>query len=89
MSATKCCTTTKMTDALLFRVPYGRWEREALSTNRTTHREPPSDSWNGPAVSMCIMSIGAAARDVVWSVVGARIPFALEHPEHGASSPTS
>ena len=45
-------------------------------------------SGNGPAVSMWTMSSGAAARDVVRCDVGARMPFALEHPEHGASSPT-
>ena len=41
VSATNRCTTPKMADALLSRVPYGRWKREALSTNMTTYREPP------------------------------------------------
>ena len=55
----------------------------------TTYREPPKDSWNGPPVSMWTRSSGAAARDVVLCGVGARMPLAIEHPEHGTSSPTS
>ena len=70
------------------RTLYGRWKREALSTNTMTYREPPSHSWNGPAVSMGTMSMGAAARDVVRCGVGARIPFAIGHSEYGASSST-
>ena len=89
MLATNRCTTPRMADALLSRVPYGRWKREALSTNMTTYREPPKASGNGPVVSMWTRSSGAAARDVVRCGVGARMPFAIEHPEHGASSPTS
>ena len=55
----------------------------------TTYRESPKDSGNGPTVSMWSRSSGAAVRDVVRYGVGARMPFAIEHPEHGASSPTS
>ena len=65
--------------------PVRALKREALSTNMTTCREPP----NGPAVSMWSMSSGAAARDVVRCGVSAQMPFNIEHPEHGASSPTS
>ena len=89
MSATNRCTTPRMANALLSRVLYGRCKWEALSTNMTTYREPPKDSWNGPAVSMWTRSSGAAARDVVLCGVGARMPLAIEHPEHGTSSPTS
>ena len=38
---------------------------------------------------MWTRSSGAAARDVVRCGVGARMPLAIEHPEHRASSPTS
>ena len=89
MSATKRFTTRRMTDGLLSQDPYGRWKREALSTNMMTYRESPSNSWNGPAVSMCTMSMGAAARDVMWCGVVARILFANDHSEHRARSPTN
>ena len=89
MSATKCLTTPRRADSLLSRAPYGRWDREVLSTNMTTCREPASDFWNGAAVSMCNISMGVTARDVVWCGVGARIPLAIEHPEHEACSPIS
>ena len=71
MLVTNRCTTPRMADALLSRVPYGRWKREALSTNTTTYREPPKDSGNGPAVSMWTRPSGAASRDVVRCGVGA------------------
>ena len=80
--------TPRVAGALLSLAPYERWKREALSTNMMTHREPPSHSWNGPAVSMCTMFMGAAPRDVVVRSRRAN-SFAIEHPEHRASSPTS
>ena len=47
------------------------------------------DSGNGPVVPVWTRSSGASARDVVRCGVGARMSLAIEHPEYGASSPTS
>ena len=58
-------------------------------TDMTTYREPPNNSGNGPAVSIRTRSSGSTARDVVRYGVGARMPLAIEHPEHGTSSPIS
>ena len=87
MPAMKRFTTARMAAAVLSRVPYGRWRREALSTNITTYRDPPRTAGKGPAVSMWISSIGLVARAVVCWAVGARFPFAIEHAEHETSCP--
>ena len=65
MSAMKRFTTARMAAALLSPVPYDRWEREALSTNMTTYRDPPRDAGKGSTVSMWTSSIGLLARAVV------------------------
>ena len=87
MSATKRYTTPRMPVALLFRVPYGRYKREALSANTTTYRKPPNYSWNGLAMSMWTMSSGGAARNVVRCGVGRGCPMSLNTLGMGQALP--
>ena len=87
MSIMKRYTTARMAAALLSRVPYGCWRREALPTNITKYRDPPRNARKGSAVPICISSIGILARAVVRWTVGARFPLAIENDEHEISSP--